>query len=433
MKKRIFSIISLMLVVMFLIAGCGGTGSSSGGQKGGEVSDPKDLKANLNFYYWDENQKPGMDKIVEAFNKIYPNVKITSTVIPWAQYWTKMQTSLPTSSAPDIFWLNAAHFQEYQKAGLLYDIQQFVDRDKVDLSIFPDSLKQLYSADGKLYSIPKDFDTIALFYNKELFDKAGVKYPDDTWTWDDLLNAAKKLTITDANGNITQYGFVATSGGQTCTYDWILANGGQILSEDKMKSVINTPESKEALQFLYDLMYVHKVSPTGAEQKETDPEKLFHSGTIAMMPHGSWFVPPAFEALGDKVDVAPLPKQKQRGNVIHGLGFTMSAKTKYPEAAWQFLKFCATKEAGEYQAGVVIPASKGAEEVWMKSYPSMNLKVFIDATEYAIPIPRAAKGASGADTVFENEMQNIWLQAKDVATALADCEKGMNDEIAKGK
>jgi multiple sugar transport system substrate-binding protein len=284
-----------------------------------------------------------------------------------------------------------------------------------------------------LYAIPKDFDTIGLFYNKELFDKAGVKYPDDTWTWDNLLDAAKKLTVRDGSGNISQYGFVATSGGQTCTYDFILANGGKILTEDRMKSAINTPESAEALQYLYDMMYVHKVSPTGAEQKETDHEKLFQSGKIAMIPNGSWVVPPYFQALGDKVNVAPLPQKKERGNVIHGLGFAVSAKSKNPEAAWQFAKFCATKEAQEYEAGVVIPAFSGAEKVWLDAYPSMDLKIFIEALDYAVPIPQTAKGASGASTVFENEMQNIWLQAKDVATGLADCDKGINDEIAKGK
>lgn len=443
--KRKFVLVICVLMSLMLLAGCGGGAAStaqntatagSGNQQTTQqssVSSDSGKKVSLNFYYWDENQKPGMDKIVEEFQKANANITINSTIIPWAQYWTKLQTSLPSGNGPDIFWLNADHATEYYPAGLILDIQDKIDRDKVDLSVYPDGLKKLYTSNGKLFGIPKDYDTIGLFYNKELFDKAGVKYPDDTWTWDNAQDVAQKLTVKGGDGSIQQYGFGIYSSGQTGTFNFIIQNGGKVFNDDRTQATLNSPENNEAIQFLADLMFKYKVSPTAAEQKETSLDKLFESGKLAMLTDGSWMVPPYSQALGDKVNVAPLPKKKQQGNVLHGLSFVISSKTKYPEEAWKFLKYTATKEAGEAQAGVVIPAYKGAEELWVKNYPNLNLKCFIDSANFALPIPISVKAAAASGNAYENGMTNIFMQQTDVATGLAQTEKAMNDEIAKAK
>ncbi len=388
-------------------------------------------KTTLKFYYWDENQKPGMDLIISDFEKMNPDIQVKTTIIPNRQYWTKIMTALPTSAGPDIFWLNGVNAGTYMASGLVLNLQPFIDKEGLDLSPFPQSLRDIYSYDGKTYGIPKDYDTIALVYYKPAFDEVGIPYPNADWTWDDLLEAAKKLTVRGADGKVSRWGFIATPWVQDCVANLIYQNGGKIYNDDKTKAIVNNPETIEAIQFLVDMMYVHKVSPNGAEQKDFDQAAQFSSGNLAMAFDGSWMMTQYYQTLGDKFGVAPLPMKKQRATVIHGLGFVASAKTKNQEAAWKFLKFTASKQAGEYQANVVIPAYAGAEKQWLANFPGLDLQAFIDEVEYSYPLPISVKNGRPSWIAFHNGLSEIWLQTTNVPDGVANMEKVMNEEINK--
>ena len=413
--KKYLVILIVVLASVLIISGCGapaannaGNQSTTRGNSGSESPSGK-----ITFFYWDENQKPGMEKVIEILKADAPAVEVESTIIPWGQYWTKLQTSLPSSSEPDVFWLNYSHAIDYYPAGLCQEISTYIQRDGVDMSPFPDALNKMYSYEGKQYSIPKDYDTIALFYNKALFDAQGLDYPTDTWTWSDLKDAAIKLT------DGTNYGFVATPSTQETVYSWVLSNEGTLISDDLSRFTFNNPNTIEAIQWLVDAMYVHKFSPDAASQLEIEAEDLFMSGRIGMVTGGSWNVPPFFEALEDNLGVARLPIAKKEANVIHGLGITMSSRSTNKEAAWALMRAFATQAAGEAQASVVIPAYKGSEEVWIKNFPTLNLKVFIDAAKYAVAIPTAYTASDAQDTVVGDALQSIWLQDEDIAAAVA--------------
>jgi multiple sugar transport system substrate-binding protein len=393
-KKTVFAVITLTMV---LFAAC--SRGTSSVQK-------------ISFYYWDENQKPGMDKVVESYMK-ESGVQVETTVIPWSQYWTKLQTSLPSDNGPDVFWLNAAHGVDYYPAGLIEPIASYVERDKVDLTPFPDALLEMYSYNGRLYGLPKDYDTIALFYNKAIFDAKGIAYPNNNWTWEDLRKAA--IALTDDN----IYGFIAEPAGQTMIFSWALSNNGTLITADQMQKRYNTPETIEAIRWLVDLINVYKVSPTGAMLKELSGDDYFQGGRAAMITTGSWMVPPYNDALGGSLGVARLPISKKEANVIHGLSFNISARSQNKEAAWGLVKAFSTKEAGDAQASVVIPAYADASRAWMSNYPNLDLKVFIDAAAYADPVPTTLVASAAQDDVQETWYENIWLGNADIASACA--------------
>lgn len=380
----------------------------------------------ITLYYWDENQKPGMDKVIEMYQQA-TGVTVETTIIPWAQYWTKLQTSLPTDNGPDVFWCNFSHATDYYPAGLVEPIDSYVQRDGVDLTPFPKALLDMYSYDGKLYGLPKDYDTIALFYNKAIFDAKGVAYPTDEWTWDDLLTAAKALT--DEN----VYGFLAQPAGQTCVFPFVLSNEGTMQTPDRLTLNYDNPQTIETIQWLMDLINVHKVSPTGAQLKELTADEYFQAGLAAMTTSGSWMVPPFNDALGENLGVARLPISKKAANVIHGLSFNIGANSKNKEAAWGLIKMFATKEAGEAQAQVVIPAYAGADQVWMSNYPNLNLKVFIDAAAYADLIPRCTIAAAAQDDIVETAFENIWIGGQDVAAVCKEIDAKAAEAVAAAK
>jgi multiple sugar transport system substrate-binding protein len=381
----------------------------------------------ITMYYWDENQKPGMDAVIEMYEQ-ETGVKVESTIIPWAQYWTKLQTSLPSENGPDVFWTNFSHAVDYFPAGLVEPLAPYVERDGVDLSPFPDVLKEMYSYEGQLHGLPKDYDTIALFYNKDLFDAKGIAYPTNDWTWDDLVENALALTDDSA------YGFIAPPAGQTFAYSFILSNEGTMISEDRMQIHYDDPNTIEALQWMLDLIDVHGVSPTGPMLLELGTDDYFQAGLAAMVTGGSWMVPPYVEALGDSLGVARLPIAKKEANVIHGLSFCISANSQNKEAAWGLIKAFATKEAGEAQAKVVIPAYAGADQVWLANFPGLDLQCFIDATAYADLLPRCMIAAAAQDDIVASAYDKIWVGGADIeatckeidelcAAAVADAQK----------
>ena len=144
---------------------------------------------------------------------------------------------------------------------------------------------ELYNVDGKQYAIPKDFDTIGVWYNKKIFDEAGVPYPTDDWTWDDMADIAKQLTRSD--GSV--YGISAEYETQIAIYNTIFANGGKIISEDKKTSGYDTEATQAGVQCWVDMMK-DGVSPSEASLEETQGNVQFLSGRLGMYWCGSWFL-----------------------------------------------------------------------------------------------------------------------------------------------
>ncbi len=149
---------------MLLIVGVTGL-IFAGGQ--GESKGP----VTLQLMYWDNVQKPVIDAAIAEFEAENPNVKVESSIVPWGQYWQKLQTTTVAGTAPDVFWMNVPNFPKYSENGLLMDLQPRLDAEGIDTSVYPQDLINKYSVDGDIYTIPEQFDTIALAYNKQLFDE----------------------------------------------------------------------------------------------------------------------------------------------------------------------------------------------------------------------------------------------------------------------
>ena len=178
--------------------------------------------------------------------------------------------------------------------------------------------------------MPKDFDTVALWYNKELFDAAGVEYPSAGWTWDDLKAAAAKLTDPAAG----VYGIAASQFGQENYYNSIAQAGGEVITADGTKTGYDTPEALAGIELWTDLIAAGS-SPTAQQLTDTSPEDFFVSGKVAMFQNGSWAggTYAANPDIADKINVAPLPAGPE-GNqsVIHGLANVANAKSAHLDA-----------------------------------------------------------------------------------------------------
>ncbi len=410
--------ISVLGITLVLTAcGQGGGGGSSG-------------PVTLRYALWDANQQPAMQEIANAFHKSHSNITIKVEVTPFAQYWTKLQAAATGGSAPDVFWMNGPNFIKYASNGQLISIDSQIKSNNVDLSNYPKSLVDLYTYNGNHYALPKDLDTIGLWYNKKLFDAAGLKYPDSSWTWDTFTGAAQKLT--DASKGV--WGVGAQFANQEGYYNTIYQAGGEVISKDRKKSGYDKPEAISGIALWTDLINKYHASPTQQQMTETQPVQLFEAGKVAMITTGDWnaieFAKNSYTAAN--ADVAVLPQGKQRATVIHGLGNVIYAKTQHATEAWQFAQFLGGREAADIQAstGTVIPAYKNSQTAWVNSYKNFHVQAFIDSLAYAVPFPISKDTAVWQTDGEQRILLKAWTGEESAAAAGAEMAQAMNKALA---
>lgn len=420
MKKQGF--VGLLVLIMLFLQACssgGGSGDSSGETEKGAVGN----KVTLTYAMWDKNMQPAYEKIIQKFQDANPNIEVKLELTPWEQYWVKMEAAATGGALPDVLWMNGPNFLKYAMNDMLVPIGDRVAADGIDLDNYPKALIDLYTYNGQPYALPGYYDTVALYYNKKIFDDAGLPYPDDTWDWAKLKEVAASLT--DTSKGI--YGFSAELWNQGVYYNTIFQAGGYVISEDKKSSGYDKPETIAGLKFLTDMIQ-EGISPTFAQLSETPGNTLFESGKSALYFGGSWYQGALMkaEALQGNIGVTLLPKGEKRATVMHGVSYALSARTKHPEEAWKFINYLGSKEAAEILGadGTTIPAYKGTEGAWVKSNTDLDLQVFIDSTEYAMPYP-----VSRLTSVWEEKTTEILGRAWEGLISIEDAAKQLADEM----
>src|SRR3569833_1457492 len=232
----------------------------------------------LSFALWDEAQAPAMQQIIDKFHAAHPDIDVKIQLPPWSDYWTKLQTAASGGSAPDVFWMSVLNAQYYANGGALLALDDMIAKDSFDMSVYAPAITKRYTVNGHVYGVPKDINAFGLFYNKDLFKAAGVAVPDKSWTWDNVVEAAKKLTDSSKG----TYGIVAADADELTWYLTVPQAGGRVISEDGKKSGYDSPEAIKGVEFWVDMVNKYHVSPNLRQTTDTDPLSLFTSGKVAM-------------------------------------------------------------------------------------------------------------------------------------------------------
>jgi multiple sugar transport system substrate-binding protein len=395
--KRLVAGVAALSAVALALAGCSSSSSSAS-------TDPKDVSGEITYAFWDPNQQPAMESIIEAFNEEYPDVTVTPVVTPFAQYWTTLQTQASSNTLPDVFWMNMPYFQLYASNGQLAPIDDLVESGAIDPSKYPENLTDFYAYDGQQYAVPKDVDTNAMWINKALFAQAGVPLPSEDWTYDDYRSTAK--AITDALGGQGVYGTAFYLFGQPTFYNSVFADGGSIIDEDGTASGWDDPGSVEGLQIWADLV-ADGSSPTVQQLSETLADQWFLNGKAAMFPSIAGASVALIGASPNAADYTafPLPQGTQKATVGHALSNVVSAKSKNLGAAKAFQAFLASEKAQQIQSesGVTLSAYEGTSDAFVASYPDLGLQTFVDAIDYSFPDPASKNTdawAAGEPAIF---------------------------------
>ena len=241
----------------------------------------------LQVAIWDNNQLAGLQQIADEWSE-KSGVKVNIDVITWNEYWTLLEAGASGGTLPDVFWMHINEAQKYMEAEMLLNLNDYIAQDEaIDLANYYEGIVNIYNNDGNQYALPKDHDTIALIYNKAVFDKYGVEYPTNDWNWDDYCAAA--AAITQAGKDDGVYGTAMnTNDGQDGWYNFIYDFGGKLISDDNKTSGMDDEKTIAAMTYLADNLF-----PSMPDQNlmaVTDPDVMFLSGIVGMMLQGSWMV-----------------------------------------------------------------------------------------------------------------------------------------------
>ena len=295
---------------------------------------------------------------------------------------------------------------------ILLNLQPYVDRD-IKINDYYQEVVENLKYKGNIYALPLGFNVHVLYYNTELFDEAGVSYPDESWTWKELLEAAKRLTKDKNNdGRIDQFGFIPFN-----AESLIKQNGGDILNKEGTECIINSIEAIEALEFLHDLIYKYRVSPTPAESLSQSTIHLFQMKRLVMFIGGRWVGCEFRKVKSLRWAIAPVPAGKAGRAVPLSIdSMAIVSQSRHPEEAWEFIKYFAGPKAQRIiktQKPEDISAIKEISiETLLKNYPSENNNVFLDALSYAfLPVSYRFKGRE-IDEIIRRRLDKVWLDKR---------------------
>lgn len=405
MKKRMLSVVLTGAVLTSVLAGCGGgetaapeqeqaaesAGNASAANNASEEKESVDIsqtqtdEESVEITYANFNASGGneetLQKMYEAFHEEYPNITVNIETIGFDDYFTQMQTRVAGGTAPDCYELNIENFAAYANKGVLAELTG------IDVSGYNATALSAFQVDGKQYGVPGNFSNVVLIYNKDLFDQAGVDYPNDTWTWDDALDACEKIS---ALGDDT-YGIY-----QPITFNEFFKvaeqYGGGVLSEDKTEFTINSAENIQAAEMMIQKIVDTNVQPTDSQMGGMGDWDLFESGRLGMIPTGIWAFGTFADACDFNWDICVEPGGTKKATHFFSNALVVNGDSDKKEAAATWINWLASSDAAarmRIESGWDLPAI--SDETVLSGYleitPPENRQAVFDSLNYLVIAP----------------------------------------------
>lgn len=338
-----------------------------------------------------------LEEMKKVFEQQNPDIKINIEVVGFGEYFTLLQTRIAGGTAPDSYELNYENFVTYAKKGVLLDLEPLFVKNKFDTSVLDNNALNAFSVEGKQYGLPAMFSDVVLFYNKDLFDKAGVSYPTAGWTWYDEQKAAEKIRALGDNifGICHPIHFWEF-------YKVVQQNGGSIFNEDKTKFMVNSPQNVETLQFMVDRVLKSNVMPTEAQVSGMGDWELFKAEKVGMIVTGIWAFPEFIKTCDFEWDIAIEPGNTKKATHFFSNGLVINKDSKKVEQAFKWISFMsASKEAAKIRvdSGWELPAVTYPDVLasYLEQTPPASRQVVFDSLQYLVTPPVIEQFAEMAD------------------------------------
>ncbi len=399
MSRKWFLLLSSLLVLSMLMAACGGNNAEPTTAPAGtgveDVEEPDVVEEPVDTGEVSEEPAPAgvtelqlagwsssdaensrLQQVVDDFNASRDDIQVSLNFLP--DYDTSLQTRLAGGSPPDVFYVDSFRLPDLVEAGAIEPAEGRV----ADIDDFYPSLREAFTYNGTFYCPPKDFSTLGLQYNIDMFDAAGVAHPDENWTWDDLEAAAAELTNADEG----VYG-LALPADFARWIAFLYQAGGAVANEDFTEMQFDSAEAQEALDF-----YVGLVEQGYAQQpSELDsgwPGEAFGKGRAAMVVEGNWMVPFLADNHPDiNYGVAPLPAGNEEATMAFTVCYAVAAgiPDERKEQAFELVNYLTGPEGMKAwtDLGLAMPTRQSLRDQWLGQFP--DLEPFLAGADVARP------------------------------------------------
>ncbi len=304
------------------------------------------------FMRWDNSrvEEVAMPLIAE-FEAANPDIRIEfENIGRGVDYYTKLNTLVAGGETPDVTYLGPHYVSTFATRGALTPLNDYMDAAGIDRGEYYQNVLDFYTIDESIYGLPLDAAALVIFYNKDMFDEYGVPYPEEGWTWDDLIETSRNFVEDfDGDGIVDQYGIHLRPDYWPVYLKSQTDQGVFDNYFEPTEYLMTRPESTRALQEYYDMWLVHGIAPDPAEVQQI--RDYFMAGRAAMIMIGSWNMPRYISNISDfEWDLADLPLGRSgipynRGD---GSAFALSSASEHPDEAFRFIQFL----AGPGSAGV---------------------------------------------------------------------------------
>lgn len=378
-------------VVLVLLAAC-----SDAAPEPSNKSQP----ATIRFQVSGEAEEVAVyDAVIKTFEKDHPGVIVKMTTIAEKdEHLAKLATSFSAGDPPDVFLVNFREYSQFVAQGALEPVQPLLEDRGVSLDGYFSQPREAFTYDDALQCMPQNISSLVVYYNKDLFDRAGLKRPEANWTWDDFRSYGQALTKEEVDGIGIEPSVIRLA-------PFVWGNGGEVVDDPDAPTrfTLDEPAAREALDFIVSLVEEGLV-PTEEEVTAQDLETRFMAGKLGMVLSSRRDTPSFREVAGLNFDVAALPVGKEPAGILHSDGYCVSAGSENVDAAADFVAFATGPE------GQTLTALAGRTVPSLKSVA--NSPVFLDPSQ---PPGHSEVFVEGIPSIRSTPVIPTWPEIEDIA------------------
>jgi multiple sugar transport system substrate-binding protein len=421
------------LVAALALTACGGRAAGSG-------------RTDLQLANWADYREADLERQVLApFERDHPGITIQqqSAGTGQAEYRERILTSIAAGHPPDVLLLDNIDVPAFTNRRVLLDLAPYLPRLGVDLARYDSTVLDIFRRGSAVYALPKGYTPMVVVYNKDLFDRAGVPYPADDWTWDEFLRTAQALTRdTDGDGAVDQWG-TAYDRRYFLWAAWLWSGGGDILCPDgtRASGCLDAPESVAAIRWYTDWVTRDSIVPRAYNLRRTlgDNLRLFYSGKVAMLTTGHFWIPNLRPYTADgrlRVGFVEIPHRAGSSpqTVMYASGLAVPVSAPHRRLSVALAAYLADSAAQRIRAagGLELPSLSAAAQAWAILDTTGWDAVFLRAGRHArIPWGARIERWREIEAALPDMMDRITLQHVDPAVAAHDMALRLDQLLAE--
>lgn len=442
-KRRSFGLVAATAASLAMVLAACSPASDDGEDKSSGD------KTTVTFRLWDEVAQPAYEDSFKEFEKQHSDISVNVEVVPWDDYWSRIPLDFNSGDMADVFLVNSSNVAQYADNGSLINVTEALGDDHDE---WEQAVVDLYTRDDALWGVPQLWDSIAMFYNKDMVEDAGVNVEDLKWApnagdGDTLVEATEKLTK-DANGNtadsadfdasnIETYGLNAQADMQAMYLPFLAENGADFQNEGTDEFAFASDKGVESFGYLIDLINKYHVAPSAADTNTNGDlsRDLFNQGKLALFQSGPYSLPQVAEGASDiDWEIGPMIEGPEgRVGTVHGVVAVGNANTENEDATVEVMKWLGSAEGQKPLAeqGVSFPGAVDAQQAYVDYWDEQGVDVtpFLDAAKGDTARPPFGPAVDAGTNAYTPPLADLFLGTDDLQSGLKDAQDAGNEAM----